>query len=142
MRQEVISILLDPAKLLKMLCCGGRTDREEPITIDIAVQMKRRGHELKLIYAAPEARPAMRDDRLVQLLGQGRTAYQQLHSGKATGEDRRHTIRLARLNFLAPEIVTAILEGRQPVELTARSLLRVADLPIVWNEQKRALGFA
>jgi len=37
--------------------------------------------------------------------------------------------------------VTAILEGRQPVELTARSLLRVADMPIAWNEQERALGF-
>ena len=64
-RQDVVSVLIDPAKLLEMLRCAGRTDQEEPIAIDIAVQMKRRGHEIKLIYAAPEARPAMRDDRLI-----------------------------------------------------------------------------
>lgn len=141
-RQDVISILLDPAKLLEMLCCGGRTDREEPIAIDIAVQMKRRGHELKLIYAAPEARPAMRDDRLVQLLGQGRIAYQQLLSGSMAGSARAHAVRLARLQFLAPDIVTAILEGRQPIELNTRTLLRTSELPIEWKEQRKVLGFA
>nr|WP_264306220.1 recombinase family protein [Rhizorhabdus wittichii] len=141
-RQEVISILLDPAKLLEMLCCGGRTDRDEPIAIDIAVQMKRRGHELKLIYAAPEARPAMRDDRLIQLLGQGRIAYQQLLSGGLTGSARAHAVRLARLQFLAPDIVTAIFEGRQPIELNTRTLLRTSELPIEWKEQRKVLGFA
>jgi DNA invertase Pin-like site-specific DNA recombinase len=140
-RQEVISILLDPTKLLDMLCCGGTTDREEPITIDIQVQMKRRGHELKLVYAAPEARPAMRDDRLIQLLGQGKVAYEKFRSGNATGSSRREAIRLARLHFLAPDIVTAILEGRQPVELNARTLLRVGDLPVEWDQQRRVLGF-
>jgi DNA invertase Pin-like site-specific DNA recombinase len=141
-RQEVISILLDPAKLLEMLCCEGATDREEPIAIDIQVKMKRRGHELKLIYAAPEARPAMRDDRLIQLLGQGKLAYQQLLSGTMTGSARAHALRLARLQFLAPDIVTAILEGRQPVELNTRTLLRVGDLPVEWSEQRRVLGFS
>ena len=141
-RPEVISILLDPAKLLEMLCCGSTTDRKEPITVDIAVQMRRRGHELKLIYAAPEARPAMRDDRLIQLLGQGKLAYEKLLAGTATGSSRREAIRLARLHFLAPDIVTAILEGRQPVELNTRTLLRFAELPVEWDQQRQALGFA
>ena len=45
------------------------------------------------------------------------------------------------LAFLAPSIVTAILEGRQPVELTAKALKRV-DLPLDWSEQSRRLGFS
>ena len=141
-RQETISILIEPAKLLELLSCSGLAEPEQVVILDIAVQLRRRGHELKLVYAAPEARPAVRDDRLINLLGQGRIAYQQLRSGKAIGDSRRQAVRLARLNFLAPDIVMAILDGRQPIELTARSLLRVADLPIEWKEQRQVLGFA
>ena len=54
---------------------------------------------------------------------------------------RSHLTRLARLRFLAPDIVTAIVEGRQPIELTSRSLLRISDLPLGWSEQRRMLGF-
>lgn len=36
----------------------------------------------------------------------------------------------------------AIIEGRQPVELTARSLLRSGELPIDWNDQRKVLEFA
>jgi hypothetical protein len=37
-------------------------------------------------------------------------------------------------------IVTAIVEGRQPLKLTPGKLL-AAELPLVWAEQKRVLGF-
>jgi len=45
------------------------------------------------------------------------------------------------LAFLAPEIVAAILKGRQPAHLTAARLTRLYDLPLDWAEQRRALGF-
>lgn len=56
--------------------------------------------------------------------------------------ERSHLVRLARLRFLAPDITAAIIEGRQPIELTARSLLRSGELPIAWADQRRVLGFA
>ena len=40
------------------------------------------------------------------------------------------------LAFLAPELVEAILEGTQPVGLTAEDLKRAGDLPLLWNEQR------
>ena len=43
--------------------------------------------------------------------------------------------------FLAPDIVEAILGGRQPVELTAARLKRVRDLPVSWVEQRHLLDF-
>jgi len=50
--------------------------------------------------------------------------------------------RLVRLTFLAPDITQAILEGRQPVGLTAARLMRNTRFPISWPEQRKLLGFA
>lgn len=49
---------------------------------------------------------------------------------------------LARLGSLAPDIVSAILEGRQPAALTRTRLARTKALPLDWNEQQRMFGFA
>jgi site-specific DNA recombinase len=116
---------------------------DAPIHIDVPIQLRRRGHELRLIYAAPDVRPAQTDDRLIILIASGWRAWNTLTKGPriADATKRSHLVRLARLRFLAPDIVTAIIEGRQPVELTARSLLRIADLPNDWVEQRRVLGF-
>ena len=48
---------------------------------------------------------------------------------------------LARLGGLAPDIVTAILEGRQPANVTRTRLARTKALPIDWNEQRSMFGF-
>jgi hypothetical protein len=41
---------------------------------------------------------------------------------------------LIRLSYLAPDIVRALLEGRQPIELTPTGLLRLSkDLPHDWS---------
>ena len=45
---------------------------------------------------------------------------------------------LIRLSYLAPDIVRALLEGRQPIELTPTRLLRLSkDLPHDWSEQRQ-----
>ena len=49
---------------------------------------------------------------------------------------------LVRLGGLAPDIVTAILEGLQPANLTRTRLARTKALPLDWNEQRRLFGFA
>jgi site-specific DNA recombinase len=38
--------------------------------------------------------------------------------------------------FLAADIVEAILNGRQPIDLTPRRLKRVGTLPGRWDEQR------
>ena len=50
--------------------------------------------------------------------------------------------RLFRLAFLAPDIVTAILDGRHPSTVNAAKLLKDTRLPLDWDEQRAALGFA
>ena len=48
--------------------------------------------------------------------------------------------RVLRLGFLAPDVVTAILQGRQPPELNAKQLSLHIRLPIGWTDQVAALG--
>ena len=45
------------------------------------------------------------------------------------------------LAFLAPKIVEAILAGTQPVDLTAETLTKHANLPLSWPDQKPLFGF-
>jgi site-specific DNA recombinase len=47
-----------------------------------------------------------------------------------------------RLRWLAPDITTTIVNGRQPPELNAMRLMRLtARLPSDWTEQQTLLGF-
>jgi len=55
------------------------------------------------------------------------------------GITRRYIRRLVGLAFLSPELVEAILQGRQPVELTATRLTEL-DLPLDWTEQRELLA--
>ena len=75
---------------------------------------------------------------------------QQLQSGpaatvveiaKAEALDDGEISRVLPLAFLAPDIVEAILDGRQPFNLTARDLKRLKPLPTSWVHQRQVLGF-
>ena len=52
--------------------------------------------------------------------------------------DSHRTLRLA---FLAPDIVTALLDGSAPVHLNAEALRRLDDIPASWQAQRKLLGF-
>ena len=50
--------------------------------------------------------------------------------------------RLLRLPSLAPDIIAAIINGRNPPQLTAKKLMRlVLELPVDWTAQRKLLGF-
>ncbi|HEX5258708.1 MAG TPA: recombinase family protein [Sphingomicrobium sp.] len=48
--------------------------------------------------------------------------------------------RVLRLNYLAPDIITSIIDGTHPPALT-RSKLVSANLPMDWSLQRKLLGF-
>lgn len=116
----------------------------DPIVLAAPVSLKRRGIELRLVYAAPDIRLANRDPHLIDLIRRAWAAWKKLTTEQRSANpvERSHLVRLARLRFLAPDITLAIIEGRQPVELTARALLRCGELPVDWADQRKALGFA
>jgi hypothetical protein len=51
--------------------------------------------------------------------------------------DRTYVGDVLRLTLLAPDIVEAIVEGRQPEEMTLPVLMK--PFPVVWERQHRAL---
>lgn len=53
--------------------------------------------------------------------------------------DRSYVARILRLNLLAPDIVEAILDGREPRGLSLAKLTQT--LPILWHEQSELFGF-
>jgi len=53
--------------------------------------------------------------------------------------DRSYASRILRLNLLAPDIVEAILVGREPSGLSLAKLTQT--LPVLWDEQRQRLGF-
>ena len=100
--------------------------------------------------ADPFAPPPKPDPRLIKtIVNAHRFNEKLLHGGAtkfadlATNEKlhRSYYSQILRLAYLAPDITTAILEGRQPSSLTATMLIEHPCLPLSWQEQRAALGF-
>ena len=94
------------------------------------------------------ARP---DPGMIKAVAKARIWAHQLMTGEVSSiaeiakrerTSRPHASRLLNLAFLAPDIVQAILEGRQPPELNVKAMTRRLQIPLSWEEQRRALGFA
>ena len=60
---------------------------------------------------------------------------------RAEGVTDRYIRRVLDLAFLSPGITTAVLDGGQPVDLTADHLTKSGEIPVVWAEQRLRLGF-
>ena len=157
---ERIDILLKPISLVRWL---GRTDSHaEPTattrcdtegtfaTLSILAHLKRVGKEMKILVENGSD-PATPDASLVRVLVRAHVIRDRILADKSlTLEEIAKSVdivpsyvtRLFRLTLLAPDIVSAILGGKQPPELNARKLLDDTRLPLDWNEQRRSLGFA
>ncbi len=118
--------------------------------IIIPVQLKRRGVEMRIVMAGQQTEPKPTDEALARLVARAHCWFEELKSGKTPKVQdiaRREKMypadvsRILPLAFLAPDIVTAILEGTQPVDLTAWKLKRLKDLPLDWQAQRELLGF-
>jgi hypothetical protein len=86
---------------------------------------------------------------LIQALAQGHVWLDQLRRGearslrsiaKSAGVSERYVSQVVHCAFLAPDLVEAVLQGRQPAELTLRQIMK--NLPLDWNEQRRMFGLA
>jgi hypothetical protein len=115
-----------------------------------AVAFKRRRIETRLVLpgSAKRDRSSRCDPALVKAIARGRAWFEELATGRARslqelarrdGITRRYIRRLVGLAFLSPELVEAVLQGQQPVALTATRLTEL-DLPLDWTEQHKLLA--
>jgi len=60
---------------------------------------------------------------------------------KEQGVPRSYVGSIIPFALLAPDIIEAILDGRQPIGLTLERLFGASPLPISWSQQRLTLGF-
>jgi hypothetical protein len=150
--EEAIIIKMRPSALLgrDLPSPASESPSSSAIELTAAVVFKRRGVETRLMLPGlDQPRPSAKcDPALIKAIARGRGWFEELVTGRALslqalakrdGITRRYIRRLVGLAFLSPELVEAILQGRQPVELTATRLTEL-DLPSDWTEQRRLLA--
>ena len=121
------------------------------IIVKIPMKFRRRGGR-KLIIA-PDGGDAWmpskprRDDTLIKALARAHRWKRMLESGEhnsvadlaeAEKINKSYLSRILRLTLLAPDIVQAVLDGRQPKGLTLADLME--PFPVEWPAQRRLLG--
>ena len=160
-RELVEKIIVDEKTITIKLRCGPLLGGDVPscasdepsdsaVELTAAVSFTRRGAETILVLPglAQQNHNSRRDPALIRAIARGRAWFEELATGRArslqelakrNGISRRYIRRLVGLAFLSPELVEAMLQGRQPVELTTTRLAEF-DLPLDWTEQQKLLA--
>ena len=117
------------------------------ITVHVPFRLMKRGGRKEMVLPIGRPMPRNVDDTLVKALARAFRWKRMLESGEfGTISDLAQRERIAapfltrtmRLAQLAPDLVEAILDGRQPRGLTLEALRE--PLPSDWSEQRRRLA--
>ena len=123
------------------------------LIIQIPMKFQKRGGR-KLIFT-PDGEPVTgplrpnHDETLVNALAQAYRWKWMMESGQydsitqladAEAVDRGNLSRMLMLTLLAPDIVDAILDGRQPEAVTISTLKKA--FPLEWDRQRAHFGFS
>jgi hypothetical protein len=124
------------------------SDRERYLMVlTIRARLKRTGIEMRMVVD-DGSEPANVDPVLVRVLVRAHAIRTRLLQDPSLtlreiaaeeGVVGSYVSRLLRLAFLAPDIVTAILNGRHPPQLTANRLMDDTRRPLDWRTQRELL---
>jgi len=145
LRATRLGALLDVATALPSVA------EDETQILSVPIRLRRAGREITMrVDGTDPFATAKPDTRLIRLLIRARRFNATLVGGdgvpfaalaKREGVSPSYFTRLVRLSYLAPDITQAILDGRQPHDLTADQLLAHSRLPLAWHDQRTLLGF-
>lgn len=122
-------------------------NQDQPIKLSIEAKLVNRGSEVRLAIA-PDNGPIKRDPDpvLLRLIAHAFAAQDLLVRGISSPMVNhyklRHLQQLVRLSFMAPDIISAIVDGTQPPDLTGRKIMRINKIPLDWAGQRKMFGFA
>ncbi len=142
----VIQVQLDPAAALADKAEGLRP---EPRTIEIAYDLVKGAGGVQIVPGKESANISRRPNpALIKGVVRGYQWRSQLLDGEVgsvaelarkAGVNSRYVVRTVRMGFLAPDIIEAILEGRQTAAVTFEIFRK--PIPLEWSEQRLMLGF-
>jgi hypothetical protein len=113
------------------------------LTVVIPLSVKRRGGRKAVVTPGVLALERRQDVTLIKAVARSFRWRRMLEAGRfatiselAAAEkiNASYVSRVLRLTLLAPDIVEAILEGRQPEEMTLPRLMESS--PVAWKEQR------
>ena len=160
-KATTVDVHLVPARLHNILE-GDLPDRDlgvnhsevgDRMTLSIPARLKRAGKETRMIIdgAGPHMGRAEVKPSLIKLIVRAHALQRKvLEAGgeslvkvaEREGLTGSYFTRLLRMAFLSPGITEAILEGRQPLDLTAAKLIEASRLPLDWQSQENMFGFS
>lgn len=126
-----------------------RSDPPETVTVHVPFRIVKRGGRKEMQLPEGATPPRRADNTLVKALARAFRWKRMLESGEfATiaelaereGIAPSYMTRVLRLTLLAPDIVEAILDGKQGPNVTLGSVLR--PFPLDWSGQLDAVGAA
>jgi len=151
--EQKISISISRAGLAQVI--GAPVDSISPAGAGVSVRIikaafRRVGNEIKAIVEDDGTRRLQprHDTTLIKAVVRAHAWLEMLQKDKsgsvssiAASErlSRGYVRDVIRLGFLAPDIVDAILEGRQPAQLMLKDLMK--GIPASWMEQRHRFGF-
>jgi len=118
--------------------------------IVVPIRVSKRGVEQKLIVGADLSTLHLADETLLTAIGRAHVWIEELKAGRVRDLNEiahRHGLPSSYvrahlpLAFLAPSIISAIIEGRQPADLSLKQLMYRTNLALDWAQQRRQLGF-
>jgi RNase P subunit RPR2 len=127
-------------------------NQDGTITVHIPINFRKHGGRryiimpdaVQQVYKAP-----VEKESLLKAIGQAFEWKAMLDEGKVTTMTElaakadinlSYLARVLRLTLLAPDIIDAILNGKQPQQLTLLEIFK--SMPADWNEQRVQYGFA
>jgi site-specific DNA recombinase len=149
-RHDLVELLAAPSIDLTAEHRRPTHPSDEVITLTAPVRLKRAGREMKMLVDDPGDRTSL-DMSLLRIVARAHDIQARLAENTnltvhdIAREERvtaAYIYTLLRLPWLAPDITTSIVNGRQPPHLDAKKLMRLtAHLPADWAEQRALLGF-
>lgn len=141
---DCVEMKIDPQALLEDI-----THPIEPITLTAQAKIERCSMAMRLLVGNKVINQQP-DTNLIQTIRNGQDWLGRLTSGqvKSIGElaselgmTNTAVTNMIHRAFLAPDIIRAIMNGTQPINVTGDFLKRNIPLPLDWDDQRILLGF-
>ena len=140
------------AQLIDPSTQGGKSNSEFEyvLTLTVRARLQRVGREMRMLVENTDDQTTA-DPGLLRIVARAHEIQERLTQDTdltvhmVASQERvsaNYFYRLLRLPTLAPDIITAIVNGKNPPQLTAKKLMRLTpQIPVGWADQRKLLGF-
>jgi site-specific DNA recombinase len=151
-RRGFLVQLLRAAQSVELGMQGGKPSAasNDILTLTVKARLQRVGREMRMLVENSDDQTNA-DPGLLRIVARAHDIQARLTQdteltmhiiARKERVSANYVYRLLRIPSLAPDIITAIINGKNPPHLTAKKLMRLTpQIPVGWAEQRKLLGF-